>query len=182
MSKMLKMVFILFLVFIVFCFISTQVEAIDLNLTDNSAINSSSNTSSNTSNTTNTTNTSNNTNTSNSSNSTNIGNTSSSNTSSNSSRNNSTATDSTNSASESTTVSNYMPESELGLTNILNISYNAAYRARTNCTVNPYVLFAWQRICELRTEQIKIGQELDVGKLKNKVYEIKNIMNSANKL
>ena len=57
------------------------------------------------------------------------------------------------------------------LTNILNVSYNAAYRARTNCTVDPYVLFAWQRICELRTEQIKIGQELDVGKLKNKVYE-----------
>lgn len=65
------------------------------------------------------------------------------------------------------------------LTNILNVSYNAAYRARTNCTVDPYVLFAWQRICELRTEQIKIGQELDVGKLKNKVYEIKNIMNNS---
>lgn len=65
------------------------------------------------------------------------------------------------------------------LTNILNVSYNAAYRARTNCTVNPYVLFAWQRICELRTEQIKINQELDVEKLKNKVYEIKNIMNNS---
>lgn len=65
------------------------------------------------------------------------------------------------------------------LTNILNVSYNAAYRARTSCTVDPYVLFAWQRICELRTEQIKIGQELDVGKLKNKVYEIKNIMNNS---
>lgn len=65
------------------------------------------------------------------------------------------------------------------LTNILNVSYNAAYRARTNCTVNPYVLFAWQRICELRTEQIKISQELNIEKLKNKVYEIKNIMNNS---
>ena len=54
------------------------------------------------------------------------------------------------------------------LNNILNVSYNAAYRARTNCTVNPYVLFAWQRICELRTEQIKISQELNIEKLNNR--------------
>lgn len=67
------------------------------------------------------------------------------------------------------------------LTNILNVSYNGAYRARTNCTVDPYILFAWQRICELKTERICVDEELNIEILKNKIPEIKNIMiNSQN--
>ena len=42
------------------------------------------------------------------------------------------------------------------LTQIPKITYNAAYRAQlsTNVKVDPYVLFAWQRLCEKETESI----------------------------
>ncbi len=65
------------------------------------------------------------------------------------------------------------------LTNILNVSYNGAYRARTNYTVDPYILFAWQRICELKTEGICVDKKLNIEKLKNKIPEIKSIMTNS---
>lgn len=65
------------------------------------------------------------------------------------------------------------------LTNILNVSFNAAYRVRTNYKVNPYILFAWQRLCELRTEKIEVNKTLDKNKLIDKIEDIKAIMNKS---
>lgn len=57
------------------------------------------------------------------------------------------------------------------------ISYVAAYRAQTkNMSVDPYVLFAWQRMCELLTKNSKIADKVDVEKLRSKIPEIKSVM------
>ena len=67
----------------------------------------------------------------------------------------------------------------LGISNLLDIPkmrYAAAYRAQTNSNVDPYVLFAWQRMCELLTNSIEVADEVDVEKLRNKIPEIKSAM------
>ena len=57
------------------------------------------------------------------------------------------------------------------------ISYAAAYRVqRKDANVDPYVLFAWQRMCELLTKDIEIADEVDVDKLQSKIPEIKQAM------
>lgn len=67
-----------------------------------------------------------------------------------------------------------------GISNLLDtpkISYAAAYRAQSkNTNVDPYVLFAWQRMCELLTKNIEIADQIDIEKLKNRIPEIKRIM------
>ena len=67
-----------------------------------------------------------------------------------------------------------------GISNLLDtpkISYTAAYRAQNkNASVDPYVLFAWQRMCELLTKNIEIADEVDVEKLRSKVPDIKKVM------
>lgn len=63
------------------------------------------------------------------------------------------------------------------LTDIPNLAYNAAFRAQVkNNKVDPYVLFAWQRMCELLTQNVKVADELDVDKLKARIPDIKNTM------
>ena len=64
------------------------------------------------------------------------------------------------------------------LTLIPQITYNAAYRAQlsTNVKIDPYVLFAWQRLCEKETENIPVYNNLDIGFLQNNLNEIKKIM------
>lgn len=64
------------------------------------------------------------------------------------------------------------------LTAIPNITYNAAYRAQvaTNINVDTYVLYAWQRICELMTKNIMVSDELDVLLLKEYIPDIKKLM------
>lgn len=63
------------------------------------------------------------------------------------------------------------------LTSIPCLNVNAAFRAQVkNSTVDPYVLFAWQRMCELITQDIEISDELDLEKLRQKLPEIKNAM------
>ena len=64
------------------------------------------------------------------------------------------------------------------LCNIPDISYNAAYKAQlsSNIKVNPYVLFAWQRACELSTQGINLPCSFDKEKLLNCLPEIKNTM------
>ena len=69
----------------------------------------------------------------------------------------------------------------LGVSDLLaipRITYNAAYRAQisTNVKVDPYVLFAWQRLCEKETEEILPKTELNIRLLKNKLGEIKTQM------
>ena len=64
------------------------------------------------------------------------------------------------------------------LTAIPHISYNAAYRAQvaTNINVDVYVLYAWQRICELMTKNSVVSDELDIELLKSYIPEIKSLM------
>ena len=60
------------------------------------------------------------------------------------------------------------------------VSYNAAYRAQLqkNSKVNPYVLFAWQRMCELETaEKINcIDAVFNEKELRKNVPKIKHII------
>lgn len=67
-----------------------------------------------------------------------------------------------------------------GISNLLNIpkiAYSAAYRAQyKNNSVDPYVLFAWQRMCELLTSNINVADEIDIEKLRIKIPEIKHVM------
>ncbi|MCD8119924.1 MAG: HigA family addiction module antitoxin [Lachnospiraceae bacterium] len=67
-----------------------------------------------------------------------------------------------------------------GISNLLDtpqITYAAAYRAQSkNVNVDPYVLFAWQRMCELLTKSVDIADEVDTEKLREKIPEIKQVM------
>ena len=64
------------------------------------------------------------------------------------------------------------------LTQIPKITYNAAYRAQlsTNVRVDPYVLFAWQRLCEKETENILVNKQLDLEMLKASLPKLKSLM------
>lgn len=64
------------------------------------------------------------------------------------------------------------------LTLIPKITYNAAYRAQltTNVKVDPYVLFAWQRLCEKETEDIKVNKSVNKKELYGKIRDIKALM------
>lgn len=61
---------------------------------------------------------------------------------------------------------------------IPNITYNAAYRAQLskNAKVDPYVLFAWQRLCEKETEDIYASEKLDTSVLEDSLNRIKEYM------
>ncbi|MCI8324570.1 MAG: HigA family addiction module antidote protein [Lachnospiraceae bacterium] len=67
-----------------------------------------------------------------------------------------------------------------GISNLLDtpkISYAAAYRAQSkNVNVDPYVLFAWQRMCELLTKNVEIADRVDVEKLQMTIPDIKCVM------
>jgi HTH-type transcriptional regulator / antitoxin HigA len=64
------------------------------------------------------------------------------------------------------------------LTQIPKITYNAAYRAQltNNVKVDPYVLFAWQRLCEKQTDNITVKKSADKELLQNSVEQIKEAM------
>lgn len=64
------------------------------------------------------------------------------------------------------------------LCNIPKIIYNGAYRASVNesTNINVYVLYAWQRICEMETEQINLTQAFNREKLKESLPQIKQAM------
>ena len=64
------------------------------------------------------------------------------------------------------------------LTVIPKITYNAAYRAqvKTSTNINPYILFAWQRMCEIFTEGIQVSNTFDKIKLLNTISEMKKLM------
>ena len=69
----------------------------------------------------------------------------------------------------------------LGVSDLLfipNVTYNAAYRVQlsSNIKVDPYVLFAWQRLCEKETENIKISKGLNKKRLQQSLPEIKSMM------
>lgn len=58
------------------------------------------------------------------------------------------------------------------------ISYNGVYRAQVNnnVNVNPYVLYAWKRICEVSVSKIEIHEVLNTELLKAKLADIKKLM------
>ncbi len=64
------------------------------------------------------------------------------------------------------------------LTLIPKIPYNAAYRAQltNNIKVDPYVLFAWQRLCEKKTEDIVVKNTVDKRLLRDRIVVIKKLM------
>lgn len=64
------------------------------------------------------------------------------------------------------------------LASVPKITYNAAYRAqiKSNTAVNPFVLFAWQRMCELETKNIETEGNVSKEKLEAAVPEIKKIL------
>lgn len=64
------------------------------------------------------------------------------------------------------------------LTLIPQVAYNAAYRAQVtkNININPYVLFAWQRMCEKETEKSSVTSSLNINKLEQSIPEIKSLM------
>ena len=68
----------------------------------------------------------------------------------------------------------------LGISNLLDapkITYSAAYRIqRNNKGVDPYVLFAWQMMCERVTKDIAVAEEVDIEKLRESIPEIKKTM------
>lgn len=64
------------------------------------------------------------------------------------------------------------------LTQIPKITYYAAYRAQLtrNVKVDPYVLFAWQRLCEKETESIMVRRSLNKDRLRDNLSLIKQQM------
>ena len=68
----------------------------------------------------------------------------------------------------------------LGISNLLDIpkmSYCAAYRVQNRkVNINPYVLFAWQRMCELLTKDMNIAERIDIKRLRDKIPDIKKVM------
>lgn len=64
------------------------------------------------------------------------------------------------------------------LTAIPKITYNAAYRAqvKTSTNIDVFILFAWQRMCELLTEKVVIDMPFDCQKLQDHIPEIKKQM------
>ncbi len=64
------------------------------------------------------------------------------------------------------------------LLSIPDISYDAAYRAqiRKNTNIDPYVLYAWQRTCELLTKDMEVAGNLNIELLKNSIEDMKKLM------
>lgn len=63
------------------------------------------------------------------------------------------------------------------LTDIPELAYSAAFRAHIKSNkVDAYVVFAWQRMCEILTQDIEIADEIDVEKLQEKIPDIKKVM------
>ncbi|MCR5719331.1 MAG: hypothetical protein K6F84_02095 [Lachnospiraceae bacterium] len=64
------------------------------------------------------------------------------------------------------------------LTVIPQITYNAAYRAqvKSSTAIDSYILFAWQRLCEIQTEKTDIALQFDSKKLSDSILAIKEQM------
>lgn len=62
------------------------------------------------------------------------------------------------------------------LINIPKLEYKASYRAQTQKKIDPYILYAWQRTCELLTRNNHVSNIIDIDKLKSKLPEIKKVM------
>lgn len=63
------------------------------------------------------------------------------------------------------------------LTAIPDLTFNCAYRGSKSVKVDPYVLYAWQKICEIESQGIYIEDTLDCDKLERYVPKIRSLMN-----
>jgi HTH-type transcriptional regulator/antitoxin HigA len=68
------------------------------------------------------------------------------------------------------------------LTVIPQITYNASYRAQISSSTNtdPYILFAWQRMCELLADRVSVHSRFDTQKLSDSIPSIKHEMFNTN--
>lgn len=62
------------------------------------------------------------------------------------------------------------------LTTISKLAINGAFRGSTKNQVNVYVLFAWQRLCEIAADKIELESSLDTEKLAAQLPYIKSLM------
>lgn len=62
------------------------------------------------------------------------------------------------------------------LTAIPSLTVSGAFRGSENCSYDPYVLFAWQKICEVKTNLINVEDELNIEKLESAIPYIKSLM------
>ena len=63
------------------------------------------------------------------------------------------------------------------LLDIPKIYFSGAFRAqKKNINIDAYVLFAWQRMCELLTQNINVAEQVNIEKLRSKIPEIKQVM------
>lgn len=62
------------------------------------------------------------------------------------------------------------------LTYIPQLSMQGAFRASGVNKVDPYVLCAWQKICELKMEEMSVENQLDINLLKQYIPQIKRLM------
>lgn len=53
---------------------------------------------------------------------------------------------------------------------------NAVFRRASHTTINPYVLFAWQKLCAMKVAESKTTNTLDLDKLRNHIPKIKSLM------
>lgn len=62
------------------------------------------------------------------------------------------------------------------LENIPKLTYNAAYRKHAKANVDAYILYAWQRTCELLAKNSARANTLDLDRLRASVPKIKQVM------
>lgn len=68
----------------------------------------------------------------------------------------------------------------LGVSNlslIPSVEKYAAYRVQSPSRVNLYVLFAWEKLCEIETKEVEAERILDLNILRNSIPDIKEMMN-----
>lgn len=62
------------------------------------------------------------------------------------------------------------------LTYIPQLQIQGAFRASDTKTIDPYVMCAWQKICELKTEGIQVSKRLNTELLRSYIPRIKSLM------
>lgn len=62
------------------------------------------------------------------------------------------------------------------LTVIPRLQNNAVFRKASHTTINPYVLYAWQKLCVMKVSESKVTAALDLSKLRSYLPNIKTLM------
>ena len=62
------------------------------------------------------------------------------------------------------------------LTVIPNLQIAAAFRASNSKPMNPYVMFAWVKLCEMTVAKLRVMKTLDIELLKSSITKMKQLM------